>query len=367
LAVYAVGFIMRPVGAAILGSYADRRGRMHGLTLSVLLMAGASLVIALCPSYGSVGVVAPAILLFSRLVQGFSNGGEFGASSAFLVEMAPPGRRGFIGSWQQVTVAGSHVLVAGFGTALAFLVPSAAMHRWGWRVAFLGGALLGVTGLWLRSTSGETDLFLTEGARRERHPLRAMLSYHRAAALRVVGITIAGTLTYYIWITYMATYAHVATGMPLSTALLANTIAVAVFTCLIPFGGLLSDRVGRRTVLMLFSGGFALIAWPAMHLIQNSFWILLAIELVGMVLLVGYSANCATVMAEQFPTEVRTVGIAVPYAAAVAVFGGTAPYVTTWLLSHDAMQWTAVYIIVASLASFAVYATMPETSRQELA
>ena len=370
LAIFAAGFIMRPVGGAILGSLSDRRGRMTGLTLSVMLMGGASLTIALCPTYKSIGVAAPAVLLLARLVQGFSNGGEFGASSAFLVEMAPPGRRAFFGSWQQVTVSGSHLIVAGLGTILAFSLPNAAMHAWGWRLAFALGGVLGFVGLWLRTSVGEGDVFSKYAARpklRRASPLRAMLSAHRPAAFRVVGITLAGTLTYYIWISYMAAYAHVASGMPLATSLLANTIAVCAFTFLLPFGGLLSDRFGRKITLLIFSGGFVLFSWPALHLIQNDFWILLAIELIGVVLLVGYSANCAAVMAEQFPTEVRTVGIALPYALATALFGGTAPYIITWLVTHDAIGWTSIYVMAASLVSFVVYATMPETSRREIA
>ena len=361
LVVFAGGFLMRPIGAAVLGSYADRHGRMRGLTVSVFLMAASSLAIAICPSYSTIGVAAPAVLVVARLLQGFSNGGEFGASSAFLVEMAPPGRRAFFGSWQQVTVSASHLIVSGIGTALAFSLSNDAMHSWGWRIAFLIGAALGLIGLWLRMVVDEPAIFAAKRGHRQAHPLREMVKHHRRAALRVVGITIAGTLTYYIWITYMSTYAHVAVGIPLSTALLANTIAVAVFTCLIPLGGLLSDRIGRRPVMMAFALGFAIIAWPALHMLQNDFWTLLAIELVGVVLLVGYSANCAAVMAEQFPTEVRTVGIAVPYAIAVAIFGGTAPYIMTWLVTHDAIAWMAIYVIVASLASFAVYASMPET------
>ena len=370
LAVFAAGFVMRPIGGAVLGSFADRHGRMKGLTLSILLMAGASLVIAICPTYASIGVASPAVLLVARLIQGFSNGGEFGASSAFLVEMAPSRQRAFFGSWQQVTVSGSHLVVAALGTSMAFAFPTATMHAWGWRIAFAFGAVLGLAGLWLRTSVGESEMFLGDRSRRRAHsahPLSALFTQHWRPAARVVGITIAGTLTYYVWITYMAAYAHVASAMPLATALLANTIAVAVFTCLLPFGGLLSDRVGRKSTMMVFAGGFALIAWPSLHLIQNNFWILLAIELVGVVLLVGYSANCAAVMAEQFPTEVRTVGIALPYALATAIFGGTAPYVITWLVTHDAIGWTSVYVIAASLVSFAVYATMPETSRREIA
>lgn len=369
LAVFAAGFIMRPIGGAVLGSIADRRGRMTGLTLSVSLMAGASLIIAMCPTYTSIGVFAPALLLLARLIQGFSNGGEFGASSAYLVEMAPPARRAFFGSWQQVTVSASHLVVAGLATALAYVLPEKAMHVWGWRAAFGFGAALGLVGFWLRSSVGESRMFERRERRRlplHRSPLAAMLTDHRRSALRVIGITIAGTMTYYIWITYMPTYAHVAAGLPLPTALLGNTIAVALFTILLPFGGILSDRIGRRTTLMMFAGGFALIAWPSLHSVRNSFPVFMTIELVGVVLLVGYSANCAAIMAEQFPTEVRTVGIALPYALATALFGGTAPYIVTWLVVHHAVGWTSAYVIAASLASFLVYFAMPETSRTEL-
>jgi MFS transporter, MHS family, alpha-ketoglutarate permease len=378
LAVFAVGFLMRPIGGAVLGSYCDRHGRMAGLTLTVVLMAAASLVIAICPGYASVGIAAPVTLVVARLVQGFSNGGEFAASSAFLVECAPPGRRAFFGSWQQVTVSASHIVVAGLATVLAFLLPARALHVWGWRVAFAFGGLLGLAGLWIRLSVAESELFLAgigvsaRTARRHSisdglRPLGELLTHYWRAGARVVGITVAGTMTYYIWITYMAVYAHVATGIPLAYSLLANTIAIAAFTCAIPFGGMLSDRLGRRPTLLAFSGGFALFAWPAFHLLRNNFWNVLAIELVGAALLVGYSANCAAIMAEQFPTRVRAVGIAFPYALAVAVFGGTAPYITTWLAVHGAVDWTAFYVIAASLASFAVYATMPETSRQALA
>lgn len=370
LAVFAVGFIMRPIGGAVLGSLADRHGRMTGLTLSVLLMAGASLAIALCPTYHAIGIGAPAVLLLARLLQGFSNGGEFGASSAFLVEMAPPRRRAFFGSWQQVSVAAAHLIVAGLGTAMAFALSNDAMHAWGWRAAFGFGALLGLVGFWLRTSVAETRTFIENaaaGAAKARRPLVELLTRHPGAALRVVGITMTGTMTYYIWITYMPAYAHVASGMPLPTALLANTIAVAIFTCLLPFGGMLSDRIGRRATLGMFAAGFAIIAWPALHLIRNDFWSFLGIELVGIVLLVGYSANCAAVMAEQFPTEVRTVGIALPYAFATALFGGTAPYIVTRLVLHNALGWTAAYVAAVSLASLIVYVTMPETKAGELA
>jgi MHS family alpha-ketoglutarate permease-like MFS transporter len=176
-----------------------------------------------------------------------------------------------------------------------------------------------------------------------------------------------GTLTYYIWVSYMAPYAHTATGIPLGEAFLANTLAIAVFLCLLPFGGLLSDRIGRKPMLIGFALGFLLLAWPAFHFLRDDFGVLLAIELAGIVLLVGYSANCAVVMAQQFPAEVRTVGIGLPYALAVAIFGGTAPYVTTWLTSNGHQDLIWLYVAAAALVGLVVYATMPETRGKDVA
>jgi MHS family alpha-ketoglutarate permease-like MFS transporter len=367
LAVFAVGFLMRPVGGALLGAYSDRHGRKKGLTLTISMMAGASLLIAVCPSYGTIGLAAPVILLLARLLQGFSAGGEFGSSSAFLIESAAPGRRAFAGSWQQVSVGAGTLLAAAMGTVLTGTLSESAMQTWGWRVAFAAGGLLGLIGLWLRRSVEETDAFarLDASARAKANPLRAMFVEHPRAALRVVGITVAGTLVYYVWISYMPSYAHVTTGIPLSRALLANTISLVVFLVLLPFGGLLSDKLGRKPTMLAFAGGFLVLAWPLLHGLSAHFWTLLGIELVGMILIVGYSANCAVVMAEQFPAEVRTTGIGLPYALAVALFGGTAPYITTWMSAHGHRDLVWLYVAAAALIGVLVYATMPETQHKE--
>ncbi len=368
LVVFAVGFVMRPVGGAVLGAFGDRHGRKKGMAFTISLMAGASLLIAVCPSYGSIGIAAPVVLVVARLVQGFSAGGEFGSSSAFLIESAAPRRRAFAGSWQQVSVGAGALIASLMGTLLTSTLSEGALQAWGWRVAFAGGGLLGLVGLWLRLRVAETDSFTAMSAqgRRVGNPLGAMLLRYPKAALRVVGVTIAGTLIYYVWVSYMPSYAHVTTGIPLSRALLANTIALAVFLVLLPFGGLLSDRMGRKPTLTAFAAGFLVLAWPLLHFLSGGFWSLLAIELVGMVLIVGYSANCAVVMAEQFPPEVRTTGIGLPYALAVAVFGGTAPYVTTWMSSHGHQGLVWVYVSAAALVGVLVYTTMPETKGKEL-
>jgi MFS transporter, MHS family, alpha-ketoglutarate permease len=368
LAVFAVGFVMRPIGGAVLGAYADRQGRKAGMTLTIGLMASAAIVIAICPTYTQIGVLAPAVLVIARLVQGFSAGGEFGSSSAFLVESAAPRRRAFAGSWQQVSVGAGVLLASLMGAVLTSTLSPEALTAWGWRVAFGVGGVLGLVGLWMRVTVEETAHFTAaaKAGQRQKNPLWAMLVKHPGAAWRVVAITIPGTLTYYIWVSYMAPYASTATGIPLNQAFLANTIAIVIFLCLLPFAGMLSDRIGRKPTMTGFALGYLIIAWPSFHFLQNDFWILFAIQLVGIILLLGYSANCAAVMAEQFPAEVRTVGIGLPYALAVAIFGGTAPYILTYMTSNGLQGYIWLYVAAAAIVGLIVYTTMPETRARTL-
>lgn len=367
LGVFAVGFVMRPIGAAALGAYADRHGRKKGLTLTIGLMAGSSFVIALTPNFATIGISASVILLAARLLQGFSAGGEFGSSSAFLVESTGVGRRAFAGSWQQVSVGGGVLIASVLGTVFTSVLSEQALHAWGWRVAFVLGGLLGLIGLWLRVSVEDTDSFTKarEIGRTTTNPIKAMVVHHPIAALRVVGITIAGTLTYYIWVNYLPTYANLTTGIPLNQALLSQTLCLIAFVVLLPLVGMLSDRIGRKPTMGGFAAGFVVLAWPLLHFMNGSFASVFIVQLIGVVLILGYSANCAVIMAEQFPPEVRTTGIAVPYALAVAVFGGTAPYVTTWMneagLSH--MLW--IYVSASALVSLLVYLTMPETKDAE--
>ncbi|GAA2199472.1 MFS transporter [Sinomonas flava] len=372
LAIFAVGFVMRPVGAAIMGAYADRKGRKKGLVLTIGMMAGATAVIGIAPTYEAVGILSPLILVAARIVQGFAAGGEFGSSSAFLVEYAAPRRRAFAGSWQQVSVGAGVLLASGMGAIVTSSLPKEALDGWGWRAAFIAAALLGLVGLWLRSSVAETNSFIKAEARveesgqRRRNPVFAMFVQHPKATLRVFGITIAGTLLYYMWVSYMPTYAAVATGIPLSQALLANFIAVALFLVLLPFAGLLSDKIGRKPTLTAFAAGFLLFSWPAFTLLNGNFWMLLFIEVVGIILLLGYSGNCAVIMAEQFPAEVRATGIGLPYALAVAIFGGTAPYITTWMTTSGLGGFVWLYCTIAAAIGVAVYLTMPETKGKEL-
>jgi MHS family alpha-ketoglutarate permease-like MFS transporter len=367
-AVFAVGFLMRPIGGAVLGAYADRHGRKRALTLSILLMAGASLAIAVCPTHASIGIAAPAVLVLARLVQGFSAGGEFGSASAFLVESAEPARRAYVGSWQHFALNGGILLASLIGFITTSALSDSSLTTWGWRAGFAFAGALGIVTLWVRRMASETDSFvkMKQAGASRRNPVKVMLQEHPRAALRVAGIAIAGTLFNYLWMVNFPTYAHLRTGVPLKTALLSNALALIVFLVLLPFGGKLSDRFGRKPTLLVFSVGSLLYVWPAFHFMTADFLSLFVIQAIGMILLIGYCANSAAVMAEQFPPEVRVTGIALPYAVSVAVFGGTAPYIVTWMVKSGNAESIWMYLASAALIGTIVYARMPETKGKQL-
>ncbi|CAN7332050.1 MFS transporter [Paraburkholderia hospita] len=362
-AVFAVGFVMRPIGGALLGAYADRHGRKNGLALSVALMAGSSLVIAVCPGYESIGIAAPLILVLARLIQGFAAGGEFGSASTFLIESSAPSRRGFAGSWQHFAVNAGVLVAALIGAILTSMIDHAGMAKWGWRVAFTIAGLLGFVALWVRLAVAETDAFRKSAAthQRTRHPFLEIVREHPRAALRVIGIAMAGNLCIYLWLVLFPTLAHLRTGLPLHDAFNASVISIVVSLIAIPFIGRLSDRIGRKPVLLVFAGGSALFAWPALHFLSNDFWSATAIVTIGMLLSSGFAATCATVMAEQFPARVRAMGVALPYAVSAALFGGTLPYIVTAMSNSGLSQYLWVYVATVCAVGFVVYARMPET------
>ncbi|MGX7760591.1 MFS transporter [Streptomyces angustmyceticus] len=374
-AVFAVGFFMRPVGGLLLGAIADRRGRRSALTLTILLMGGGSLLVALTPTYEATGLLAPLVLVAARLVQGLSVGGEFAASTTFLVESAGPGRRGLFSSFQYVSTTLGQLLASGTAALLAALLTEQQMGQWGWRVAFLVGALLSLLGLWIRRgaqetlspdrhSSGDTPNPAPQAA--DRPGLFEALRRHPRQSLLICGITAGGTLAYYTWTTYLPVYAQVNAGFDKADSLTVGTLSLVFFALLQPLGGLLSDRIGRKPLLLGFSLGFAVLAVPLLHLVTEAFVSLLLVQCAGMVLLTGYTAVAAAVNAEVFPARVRAAGIGFPYSLTVALFGGTAPYVGTWFkqAGHpDLFPW---YVSALCLVSFLVYLTLPETSRQKL-
>jgi len=366
--VFAVGFFMRPLGAAIIGSYADRFGRKSALAFTIFLMSAGSLIIGLAPTAEQIGVLAPLMLVVARLMQGFSAGGEFGSSAAFIVEHAPPGKRAFLGSFQQVSVVGGTLLASGTAALLTGLLPADDMASYGWRIPFLLGAGLGVVGLWLRRSVPEPDSFVNaqKSGRAVHNPLAEAIRRHPRAILRVILVTLAPTVVYYMWIIYLPTFARTTAGATLSDALRANTVALASLMVLLPLAGLLSDRFGRRATFLAGSIAYVFLTYPLLMMLSASFGTILFVQMAGVAIYSLYGANSCAIIVEQFPPEVRTAGISLPYALAVAVFGGTAPYLSQWLSSKGLGDVFIAYVIAANVIGAIVYFLMPETKDKSL-
>ncbi|GAA4935643.1 MFS transporter [Streptomyces coeruleoprunus] len=368
-AVFAVGFFMRPVGGLVMGAVADRHGRRAALTVTILLMGASSLLVGLTPTYASAGLLAPVVLVTARLLQGLSVGGEFAASTTFLVESAGPRRRGLFSSFQYVSTTLGQLAASGLAAALVAGLAPDRMESWGWRVPFVVGAALSLVGFWIRRGAHET---LTAGAasaaRRPR--LLDALRHHPRQSLLICGITAGGTLAYYTWTSYLPTYAELNAGIAKADALLAGTLSLAFFALLQPLGGLLSDRYGRKPLLLFFGLGFAVLSVPLLRSVGGpgggTFASLLLAQCAGMVLLTGFTSVSAAVNAEIFPARVRAAGIGFPYSLTVALFGGTAPYVGTLLKDLGRPGLFPWYVAVVCLASAAVYLRLPETAHKEL-
>ncbi|OON72154.1 MFS transporter [Streptomyces tsukubensis] len=362
-AVFAVGFFMRPVGGLLMGAVADRRGRRAALTVTILLMGGSSLLVGLTPTYAAAGLLAPVVLVLARLLQGLSVGGEFAASTTFLVESAGPGRRGLFSSFQYVSTTIGQLIASGVAALLVNTLSGGQMDGWGWRVPFVFGAALSLFGFWIRRGAQETRDPLREKAR---PALFEALRLHPRASLLICGITAGGTLAYYTWTSYLPTYAELNAGISKGDALLAGTLSLAFFALLQPVGGMVSDRFGRKPLLLFFGLGFALLSVPMLKLISGSFVSLLVVQCAGMVLLTGFTSISAAVNAEIFPARVRAAGIGFPYSLTVALFGGTAPYMGTLFkeIGHSGLfPW---YVALLCLLSSLVYLRLPESAHREL-
>jgi MHS family alpha-ketoglutarate permease-like MFS transporter len=363
LATFALGFVMRPVGSIVLSPLADRYGRRRMLSLTVLLMGAGSLIVALTPSYASIGIAAPLILLIARMLQGFSAGGEFQGAAAFLVEHAPSNRRGVIGSLHIGSIGFSVLIATGVSALATNFIPQPALSDWGWRVPFLIGAALSLYGLYIRSGLPETPHFVAVEQRSEleRRPILRALTNHPWESFVVFAMQM-GTVQFYIWTVFLPTYAHLAGGLPLSQAFVGGVISLAVFCVATVAAGAVSDRVGRRPVLITYAVGFFVLAWPMLHLLQNGdFLTFLLVDIVGCILLGMVDGVMSATFCELFPTQVRTSGIGLPYAICAAIFSGTAPLIATWLLSIHMPWLLAVYIMVISAIGFVTFLMMRET------
>jgi len=364
-AIFAVGFLMRPVGGWLMGVYADRHGRRAALTASVLVMCLGSLLIACTPAYEAIGLAAPALLLFARLLQGLSVGGEYGASATYLSEMAPAGRRGFYSSFQYVTLVLGQLLALALLMILQRTMSEADLQAWGWRIPFAIGALAALSALILRRGMDETDAFKAHKTSRPRvDPLRE-LARHPRAVISVIGLTLGGTVAFYTFTTYAQKFLVNSAGWTKQDATTLSAAALLVFLMLQPLVGLISDRIGRRPILIAFGVLGTIFTVPIMEglRVAPTFLVAFLHLLAALVIVSGYTAINAIVKAELFPTEVRAIGVALPYALTVSIFGGSAEYVALWLKARGLEQGFYIYVAVCILVSLVTYALMPETSR----
>lgn len=367
-AIFAVGFLMRPLGGWLLGHFADRFGRRSALTLSVTLMAAGSLLIAFTPSYATIGAAAPAILLVARLVQGLSVGGEYATSATYLSEVATPGKRGFYSSFQYVTLVAGQLLALGLLIVLQQVLTEQQLNSWGWRIAFIIGAFGAVVAMYLRRSMEESESFLAEkqqsGGHKPGGGLRVLLQ-HPKACLTVVGLTLGGTISFYTFTTFLQKYMVLEAEMTKDTATMINFVALLIFVVLQPLAGRLSDKIGRRPLLTFFGVGATLCTVPLLTLLGSTKSTVVAflIMMAGLVIVTGYTSINAIVKAELFPTKVRALGVGLPYALTVAIFGGTAELFALWLLDIGHIQVYFYYVAGCALISLIVYRFMRETSK----
>jgi MHS family alpha-ketoglutarate permease-like MFS transporter len=363
--IFALGFFMRPIGGWLFGWLADAHGRRLSLMLSVLLMCAGSLTIALSPTYRQIGAGAPALLLLARLVQGLSLGGEYGASATYLSEMATRERRGFYSSFQYVTLIGGQLTALAVLLVLQNLVLTADQLRaFGWRIPFFIGAGLALFALVMRRDLEETQSYKNAAKGAHETGLRA-LARHPREALTVIGLTAGGTLAFYVYTTYMQKFLKLSVGLTdgQTTAVSAASLLFAMI--LQPIYGALSDVVGRRALLIGFGVLGTLLTVPLLTAIRHAGGPFAAFGLIAAAwaIVSGYTSINSVVKAELFPAAVRATGVAVPYAIAVSLFGGTAEYVALWFKQagiESGFYWYATAVIFASLV---VYLTMTDTKQ----
>ncbi|KAF1024635.1 MAG: Proline/betaine transporter [Pseudomonas sp.] len=368
LATFGVGFFMRPVGGVLLGIYADRKGRKAAMQLIIRLMTVSIALIVFAPPYAAIGMGAPLLIVVARMLQGFATGGEYASATAFLVESAPAHRKGLYGSWQLVgqclAVFGGAAMVA---LVTHFFEPST-LELWGWRLPFVLGLLIGPVGLWIRRYMEDPEEFI-EARKLASGPAPSLLQVireHRRSLLVSIALVCGATVSFYVVLVNMPTFAHKSLGLPLDQVLAVQMLAVALMTVVIPLSGLLSDRLGRRPVLLFFTFVFFLLVYPlyAWVAAAPSIGRLLVMQVLLCMAIGGFFGPAPTTLAEQFPIAVRSTGVSVAYNVAVLVFGGFAPLIVTWL-SHslNTPVAPAFYVLFACVVTLLGIGYLYETPR----
>jgi MFS transporter, MHS family, proline/betaine transporter len=365
-AVFGVGFVMRPIGSIVFGIYGDRKGRRKALSAVIFVMAISTFAIGLLPTYGQVGIAAPIMLVVVRLFQGLSTGGEFGGSSAYIVEYAPQHRRGFFGSFQLVGVASGFLLGSLTAALLNSALSQADRLAWGWRLPFLFGIAVGVVGVYMRWRISDTPVFAEIEAKgtTAQSPLIEALAHHPRQTLLAFSSTLYNTVAYYIALIYMNSYIVNVGKLPQAVVLWITTGSLAFMIVLLPGLGALSDRVGRRPLMLFACGAFVVLGVP-FFLMASSGNVALTIlaQLLMMVCYAPYAATCASFLTEIIPTRVRYTSMSVGYNCAVAIFGGFAPFIATWLVRETGSPYApAAYLIASAVITGFVVLRTRETA-----
>jgi MHS family proline/betaine transporter-like MFS transporter len=352
---FGISFIMRPFGAIVLGSYADRAGRKASLTLSIMIIMLGTAIIVFAPTYSQIGIASPLIIIVARLMQGFSTGGEFGASTAFMVEYADPKRRGYFASWQSSTQGLATVLAAGVAALLSYTLTDAQLNDWGWRVAFGVGLLGGPVGLYIRSQIDETPEFKKAAAiKPEKSPLRVVLVRDRMNLLLGIGVVAGVTAFNYVHKVYMPTYALRQLHIPATSSFIGAVVTGVVLLITAPMFGALSDRYGRFRVLSIAMPLVCLTSYPLFLMLNTWPTVTTLIVVQGLVgLMIAASLGpIPAMLAEIFPTSTRGTGLAVSYNFSVTLFGGFAPLIVTWMIAAtDNNMAPSFYVMATSIIS----------------
>jgi MHS family proline/betaine transporter-like MFS transporter len=369
-AVFAVAFALRPVGGIVFGRLGDRIGRKKTLSLTVLLISGSTAVIGLLPNYSSIGLFAPLLLVGARCVQGFSAGGEYAGACAYVIEHAPREKKATYASFVPVSTFWSFAFAAGFTFILAQALGSSAMGQWGWRIPFLLALPLGLFGFYLRFKLSETPLFQSIEEEKDvaASPLRETFRDHWKMILTLAGFIAATALSFYTFTTYMSTFLQVVGGLGQPASLLSSCVCLVLAGLMCPVMGRLSDRIGRRRTTMGSCIVLILAVFPAFMLGSTGN---LAVSMAGQFLLgigaVMTGIVTAVLMSELFPTKVRYTASAATYNLAYTVFGGTAPYVATWLISQTGNKLSpAFYLLAVCIVALVASSRMPETAKKSL-
>jgi metabolite-proton symporter len=362
--IFAVGFFMRPLGGWLFGWVADKHGRKNSMVISVLMMCAGSLMIAILPTYTTIGAAAPVLLLVARLIQGLSVGGEYGTAATYMSEVAGKGHRGFYSSFQYVTLIGGQLLALLVLVVLQWLLSVDELKAWGWRIPFVIGAVTAVVAMYLRRALVETG---SEAAMhsKEAGSLKGLLKYKRSLLL-VFAFTMGGSLYFYTFTTYMQKYLVNTAHMDAKTVSAVMTVVLIVFMLLQPAFGALSDRIGRKKNMLLFSGIAALASVPLLGALGHvsSPYVAAMLTLTSLVIASFYTSISGVVKAELFPSTVRALGVGFTYAIANALFGGTAEYVALSLKASGREEWFAWYVTALVAVAFVASVLMPDTRQK---